>query len=101
MLQTNEAKFSPYVVGVKILGKLSLKPTFKSIWQNVSIWGSEGHGYILLHQNSFLCLHELLGVFGHLKFCLICVTTSVGRGGWQATWDNVPSLTGFFFDGFP
>ena len=36
-------------------------------------------------------------IFGHLKFYLICVPTSLGRGGWQATWDNVPSLTRFFF----
>jgi hypothetical protein len=68
--------------------------------QNVYIRGRKGHGLILLSKLLFFDYINYWGVFAHLKFFLICVPTSVGRGGWQATWDNVPSLTRFLFDGF-
>ena len=60
--------------------------------RNVYIRGRKGHGLILLSKLFFFDYINYWGVFAHLKFFLICVPTSVGRGGWQATWDN---------DGFP
>ena len=65
--------------------------------QNVSISGMKGNGIILVIKLFFFDYINNWWVFVHKKLFLICVPISIGWGGWQATWDNVPSLTGFFF----